>query len=61
MNCVICKPGQTQPGLVTVALEREGAIVVLEWVPADVCEDCGEYYLSDDVTGELLERANAPD
>jgi YgiT-type zinc finger domain-containing protein len=57
MNCVICKQGQTQAGLVTVTLEREGAIVMFKRVPAEVCENCGEYYLSDEVTGELLERA----
>lgn len=57
MNCVICKQGQTQAGLVTVTLEREGAIVVFKRVPAEVCENCGEYYLGDEVTGELLGRA----
>jgi ribosomal protein L32 len=65
MKCVVCKQEQTQAGLVTVTLEREGAlasgqsltIVVFKRVPADVCENCGEYYLSDEVTGELLERA----
>ena len=57
MNCVICKQGQTQAGLVTVTLEREGAIVVFKRVPAEVCENCGEYYLSDEVTGDLLKRA----
>ncbi|PSN12591.1 hypothetical protein C7293_19535 [filamentous cyanobacterium CCT1] len=57
MNCVICKQGQTQAGLVTVTLDREGAIVVFKRVPAEVCENCGEYYLSDEVTGDLLERA----
>jgi YgiT-type zinc finger domain-containing protein len=57
MNCVICKQGQTKAGLVTVTLEREGAIVVFKRVPAEVCENCGEYYLSDEVTGELLEQA----
>ena len=57
MNCLICKQGQTQPGFVTVTLDREGAIVVFKRVPAEVCENCGEYYLSDEVTGELLERA----
>lgn len=32
-------------------------IVVFKRVPAEVCENCGEYYLSDEVTGELLEQA----
>jgi YgiT-type zinc finger domain-containing protein len=57
MNCVICKQGQTQAGWVTVTLEREGVIVVFKRVPAEVCDNCGEYYLSDEVTGELLKRA----
>ena len=57
MNCVICKQGQTQPGFVTVTLDREGAIVVFKRVPAEICENCGEYYLNEEVTGELLERA----
>ena len=55
--CVICRQGQTRSGLVTVTLEQEGAIVVIKQVPAEVCENCGEYYLGDEVTGELLELA----
>lgn len=57
MNCVICKQGQTKAGLVMITLERAGAIVVFKRVPAEVCENCGEYHLGDEVTGELLERA----
>ena len=33
--------------------------VIFKEVPAEVCENCGEYYLSDDVTGELLRIAEA--
>jgi YgiT-type zinc finger domain-containing protein len=57
MKCLFCKQGETQPGRVTVVLERGEAIVIFREVPAEVCENCGEYYLSDAVTGELLERA----
>jgi len=32
--------------------------VIIKGVPADVCGDCGEYYLSEEVTREILERAN---
>jgi YgiT-type zinc finger domain-containing protein len=45
MKCVICKTGDTAPGKATVTLERGGAVVVVKDVPADVCENCGEYYL----------------
>jgi YgiT-type zinc finger domain-containing protein len=57
MKCVICKHGETAPGLTTVTLNRDDAIVVFKLVPADVCQNCGEYYLSDEVTGILLNRA----
>lgn len=57
MRCSICRQGETQQGRVSVVLERGEAIVIFRDVPADVCENCGEYYLSDAVTGELLERA----
>ncbi len=57
MNCVICKHGQTQPGIVTVTLQRDECIVILKGVPAEICENCGEYYLSEAVTDQVLHRA----
>ena len=57
MQCVICKQGQTHPGVVTVTLERDNSIVILKAVPAEVCENCGEYYLSESVTEAVLDRA----
>ncbi|MBD2449478.1 type II toxin-antitoxin system MqsA family antitoxin [Nostoc sp. FACHB-152] len=57
MQCVICKHGETQPGLVTVTLERDDTIVILKGVPAEVCNNCGEYYLSAAVTEQVLQRA----
>lgn len=57
MKCVICKYGQTNPGLVTVTLEREESIVIIKKVPAEVCDNCGEYYLSDEITEQVLQRA----
>lgn len=57
MNCVICKHGDTHPGDVTVTLQRGEATIIFKEVPADVCENCGEYYLSDEITGLLMERA----
>ncbi len=58
MICVICKHGTTQPGIVTVTLQRDDCVVILKGVPADVCENCGEYYLSDIVTEQVLQRAD---
>ena len=57
MKCVLCKQGQTKPGKVTVALQRGETTVVIKEVPADVCENCGEYYLSDEVSRRVLGMA----
>lgn len=57
MKCVICKHGETQSGLVTVTLERDESIVIIKQVPAEVCDNCGEYYLSDAITEQVLQRA----
>jgi YgiT-type zinc finger domain-containing protein len=57
MMCVICKHGKTQPDLVTVTLQRDESIVILKGVPAEVCDNCGEYYLSDVATEQVLQRA----
>ena len=49
MECVICKHGTTRSGFVTVTLDRDNCIVILKQVPADICQNCGEYYLSESV------------
>ena len=59
MNCVICKQGETHPGVVTVTLQREKTTVIIKDVPADVCENCGEYYLSEETTRKVLAQAEA--
>jgi YgiT-type zinc finger domain-containing protein len=57
MICVICKTGETQPGTATVTLERDGTTVVIKGVPARVCKNCGEEYVEENVTAQLLSTA----
>jgi YgiT-type zinc finger domain-containing protein len=57
MKCVICKNGDTSSGRVNVVLQRNECTIIFKDVPADVCENCGEYYLNEDVTNEILERS----
>jgi len=58
MKCVICKHNNTIEGIVTVTLNRENSIIIIKNVPADICENCGEYYLSSEMTKKILEIAN---
>ncbi len=55
MNCVICKTGQISAGTATITLQRDETTVVIKNVPADVCDNCGEYYLSEEMAERVLE------
>ena len=57
MICVICKTGRLVRGLTTVTLQRGGTTVVIKNVPAEVCDNCGEYYLSEEMTERVLTMA----
>ena len=59
MICAICQHGQTAPGVTTMTFEREGAVIVVQRVPAEVCTVCGEAYLDAKTTRDVLETAEA--
>jgi YgiT-type zinc finger domain-containing protein len=46
MKCVVCKLGESREGHTTVTLERDGAAHVVRKVPAQVCDNCGEAYVT---------------
>lgn len=56
MRCVFCG-GETKEMLVTFSYEDEGKYFLVEHVPAEVCERCGERIYSPAVTDELLKFA----
>ncbi|MBU1668690.1 type II toxin-antitoxin system MqsA family antitoxin [bacterium] len=57
MKCQLCKNGTTEKGSVTVTLERGITVVLIKNVPADICENCGEYYLDEETTYNILSKA----
>lgn len=59
MRCTICKFGETRDGLATVTLHRDESVIVIKDVPAQVCENCGEYYLTGDVSGQMMALAES--
>jgi YgiT-type zinc finger domain-containing protein len=56
MKCVICKHGETRRGTATVTLRRDATTLVVKGVPADVCDNCGEEYVDEVTTAQLLRR-----
>lgn len=57
MKCKICKTGEFKPGITTVTLERDNTVIVIKDVPAQVCDNCGEYYLAEDVSARIYDLA----
>lgn len=40
-----------------MTLHRDESTIIFKHVPADVCNNCGEYYLDEEVTELLLKKA----
>lgn len=57
MKCMICKHGETKKGTTTVTLEKGGSTIVFKEVPAQICDNCGEKYIDESTTKELLNKA----
>ena len=57
-TCLTCKNGTLKPGTTTVTLERAGALIIFKEAPADVCNNCGAYFLSSETTNELYTKAS---
>ena len=59
MRCAICRNGETVPGKADKVLSYAGMTLVVQDVPAEVCDTCGERYFSAEVTRELLALAHS--
>jgi YgiT-type zinc finger domain-containing protein len=53
MKCLLCRTGETKPGITTETYEIGGTVVVVRGVPAAVCEQCGESYTDAATTRHL--------
>lgn len=57
MICPICKSGHTQSGFASVTLEREGTTLLVKNVPAQVCDNCGEEFIDECASRNVLASA----
>lgn len=53
MTCPLCDAGELQPGKTIFAADVDGTVVVVRDVPADICDACGEEFISDETAGDL--------
>ncbi|MFP4032012.1 MAG: type II toxin-antitoxin system MqsA family antitoxin [Desulfococcaceae bacterium] len=59
MKCAICRNGCNEERFTTVLLERDQTILVFRNVPAKICENCGEEFISFQVNRTLLQHARS--
>lgn len=57
MKCLICKNDQTEPGTTIMPIERDEKILLITDIPANVCTNCGEPYLSEETAREVEQVA----
>lgn len=53
MTCPTCGQDALAPGTTTFATDAAGTVVVVRDVPAEVCGNCSEAFISDEVAAEL--------
>lgn len=54
MDCIICR-GTLIEGLVNHIVDINGHIIIIKNVPANICTQCGEYYVENKIV-LILER-----
>lgn len=57
MSCPMCRNGTLEEGQTTVVLKRGEATRVFKNLPARLCDNCGEAFVSAEVNADLLRRA----
>jgi YgiT-type zinc finger domain-containing protein len=54
MICLICRQAETADGFAIVAFERGEFRLIVTEVPTRVCPSCGEAYMEESTTNQLL-------
>lgn len=57
MKCPVCRLGETRPKARTVSMESASRFIVLQNVPVQVCQNCGEAFVDEEHAKRVLESA----
>lgn len=57
MKCTMCGQAEPRAGTTTVTVERSGATLVMKGVPALICPNCGEDFVSEDAAKRISAAA----
>ena len=56
MNCIICRQAELIDGFTSIPFERDEFRLLMRNVPAQVCPNCGEAIVDEDVAAEVLKK-----
>ena len=57
MNCIICGQAELIDGFTSIPFERDEFRLLIKNVPAQVCLNCGEAIVDEDVATQLIRKA----
>ena len=57
MNCLICRQAEIVDGFTSITFERDEFKLVINHVPAQICPNCGDALVDEDVTIRLMNEA----
>ncbi len=57
MNCIICRQAELINGFTSIPFERDEFRLLIKNVPAQVCPNCGEAIVDEDVAMQLIGKA----
>jgi YgiT-type zinc finger domain-containing protein len=59
MICIICRQAEFINDFTTITFERDEFKLIINKIPAQVCPNCGEAIVNEDVALQLLSKAQA--
>ena len=57
MNCLICRQAEIVDGFTSITFERDEFKLVIKHVPAQICPNCGDALVDENVTIRLMNEA----
>ena len=57
MNCLICRQAEIVDGFTSITFERDEFKLVINHVPAQICPNCGDAVVDEDMAIRLLSLA----
>lgn len=59
MNCILCRQAELINGFTSIPFERDEFRLLIKNIPAQICPNCGEAIVEEEVAIRLLDKAES--